>query len=188
MDATKNESKSLLIEFTKEVEGIPQLITDALIKNANNEDEKNIITSLTPTLKNQFLEISNSIKGFKDKLSFQETSDVEQLLKASAAGEVTKSLKLALPSIGSLFGKLGIQEIIFAIKKLIRAIFGEKLPKWLDTVLNVIDEILNMLFGGDSPKVKNLLSMAEQNFLKEITLVTKLNQINFQGNKNDDVE
>lgn len=185
---TKNESKSLLIEFTKELEIIPQLLVDALIKNANDEDEKNIINSLKPTLKNQFLELSNYIKSFNDKLPLQGTSDVEQLLKSSAAIDVTKSLKLALPSIGSLFGKLGIQEIIFAIKKIIRAIFGEKLPKWLDTILNIIDEIINMLFGGDSAKAKNMLSMGEQNFLKEITLVAKLNQINFQGNSNDDIE
>jgi hypothetical protein len=185
---TKIESKSLLIAFTKELENIPQLIVEALIKNANDEDEKNIIKSLTSTLKNQFLELSNSIKTYNDKLPLQASSDVEQLLKSSAAIDVTQSLKLALPSIGSLIGKLGIQEIVFAIKKIVRAIFGDRIPRWLDTVLNVIDEILNMLFGGDSAKVKNILSMAEQNFLKEITLVAKLNQINFQGINPDDLE
>ena len=185
---TKNENKSLLSEFSKELETVSDLLVAALNNNAQDEDEKNIINSLAPTLKNQFLELSSSIQSFTQKLTKQGSADVEQLLKSSAALDLTKSLKLALPSIGSLFGKLGIQEIIFAIKKIIRAIFGDKLPKWLDSVLNIIDEIINTLFGGDSPKVKNILSMAEQNFLKEITLVAKLNQVNFQRHDGEDDE
>lgn len=182
---TKKEGKNLLKNFTKEIEALPGLLIEALIKNAGDEDEKHIINSLSETLKSQFAELSNSISDLTRKSTKQESVEIEQLLKSSAALDVTKSFKLALPSIGSLFGKLGLQEIIFAIKKIIRALF-KKLPKWLDTVLNIIDEIINLLLGGSSSKTKNILSMAEQNFLKEITLVDKLNQINFGQDQEDD--
>ena len=182
----KKENKSLLNEFTKELEIIPGTLIKALIENADDEDEKHIINSISPTLKKQFGELSNSINDLASKSTKQESAEMEQLLISSAALDVTKSLKLGLPSIGSLFGKLGLQEIIFAIKKIIRALFGKKLPPWLDTVLNIIDEIINMLLGGSSSKTKNILSMAEQNFIKEITLVAKLNQINFQQDNDDD--
>ncbi len=183
---TKKENKSLLNEFTKELKIIPEILITALIKNADDEDEKHIINSISTTLKKQFGELSNSIHALALKSTKQESAEMEQLLISSAALDVTQSLKLGLPSIGSLFGKLGLQEIIFAIKKIIRALFGKKLPPWLDTVLNIIDEIINMLFGGNSAKTKNILSMAEQNFIKEITLVAKLNQINFQQDNDDD--
>ncbi|MES2650451.1 MAG: hypothetical protein V4663_01860 [Bacteroidota bacterium] len=185
---TKNENKSLLNEFTKELENVSDLLIVALNNNSNDEDEKNIINSIAPTLKTQFLELSNSIQSFNKRLTKQGSADVEQLLKSSAALDITKSFKMALPSIGSLFGKLGLQEIILAIKKIIIAIFGDKLPPWLHNVLNIIDEIINTLIGGDSPKTKNILSMAEQNFLKEITLVAKLNQVSFQKNNDEDDE
>lgn len=181
---TKNQPQSLLSDFLKELENLPAQLTDALAKNSNDEDEKNIISSLAPTLKNQFQEIANSLNELNQKATRQGLANAEQLLKSSSALNVTKSLKLALPSIGSLFGKLGLQEIIFAIKKIIRGIFaalGKELPKWLDVVLNIIDEIINMLFGGDSPKTKSILSLAEQNFLREITLVEKLNKVSFSN-------
>ena len=186
---TKNQNLngSLLDEFLKELVNIPVLMTEALLKNSSDEDEKNIITSLAPTLKIQFQELSNSIQDLASKSSKQGVAEMNQILKSSAAMDITKSFKMALPSIGSLFGKFGIQEIIFAIKKIIRALFGDKIPKWLDTILNIIDEILNMLKGGDSPKTKNMLSMAEQNFLREITLVEKLNKVRFSS-ENDEEE
>jgi len=184
---TKNQPQSLLNDFLKELETIPVQLTDALLNNATDEDEKNIISSLAPTLKIQFQEISNSITESSKKFTRQEIANTEQFLKTSAASSITKSFKLALPSIGSLFGKLGLQEIIFAIKKIIRALF-RNMPAWLNTLLDIIDEIINMLFGKDSSKTKNMLSMAEQNFLKEITLVARLNKIDFSNEINDEEE
>jgi hypothetical protein len=177
---TKNQPQSLLNDFLKELETIPSQLTDALLNNASDEDEKNIINSLSPTLKIQFQEISNSINESSKKFTRLDIANTEQFLKNSAALSITKSFKLALPSIGSLFGKLGLQEIIFAIKKIIRALF-KKMPDWLNILLDIIDEIINMLFGKDSSKTKNMLSMAEQNFLKEITLVARLNKIDFSN-------
>lgn len=184
---TKNQPQSLLHEFLKELETIPTQLTDALLNNATDEDEKNIINSVAPALKVQFQEISNSINESSKKFTRQDISNTEQFLKTSAALSITKSFKMALPSIGSLFGKLGLQEIIFAIKKIIRALF-KKMPDWLNTLLDIIDEIINMLFGKDSAKTKNILSMAEQNFLKEITLVARLNKIEFSNELNEEDE
>lgn len=182
----QNINSSLLDEFLKELINIPILLTEALLKNSNDEDEKNIIIALTPTLKTQFQELSNSIQDLASKSSKQGVAEMNQILKSSAAMEVIKSFKMALPSIGSLFGKFGIQEIVFAIKKIIRALFGDKIPKWLDTILIVIDEIFNSLKAGDSLKIKNMLSMAEQNFLKEITLVEKLNKVRFSNSVDEE--
>jgi hypothetical protein len=187
----KNQNPSLLTEFLKELEKVPTHLTEALLNNSKDEDEKNVINSLSSTLNAQFLEISNSINQASLKSTKQGILEAEQVLKSSAALNVTKSLKLALPSIGSLFGKFGIQEIVMAIKKIIDAIFealNKEKPKWLGAIENIIDEIINMLLGGDSSKVKNMLSLAEQNFIKEVTLVEKLNKVRFSNSDEDEDE
>lgn len=187
----ETKTQTLLQDFLKELEKIPNQLVEALLNNSNDEDEKNIINSLMPTLNAQFLEISNSINFSSQRATKQGLAEAEQVIKTSAALNVAKSLKLALPSIGSLFGKFGIQEIIMAIKKIIDAIFealNKEKPKWLAAILNIIDEIINMLLGGDSSKTKNMLSMAEQNFIKEVTLVEKLNQVRFSNASPEDEE
>ena len=65
------------------------------------------------------------------------------------------------------------------IKKVIRwvieLIFGS-LPEWLDKLLEIIDEILNEIFGAESPRLANALSMKEQNYLSELAKFAVLNR------------
>jgi hypothetical protein len=139
------------------------------MKASDDEDEKSIINSFLPTLSNQFKELSLHIQDISTKAPLQNHVEVERFLKVSSAVSLANNFKLSLPSIGSLIGKLGIAGIIHEIKKLIEAIielFG-KIPKWLEKLFLIIDEIINDLLGGDSTKTKNMLSDAEQNFLKE---------------------
>jgi hypothetical protein len=163
------KTKALLQEFLEIFEQIPSDITSALLKVTDDEDEKNIINSFVPTLNNQFKELSLHIQERSVKSTLQNNSEVEKFLKISSGVSLAKSLKTALPSIGSIIGKLGIAGIVHEIKKLITAIldlFGIK-PKWLEPLFLIIDEIFNDIFGGTSQKMKNLLSQAEQNFLAE---------------------
>ena len=178
----KNQIKTLLQEFLQNFEQIPKDIVEALVKVTADEDEKNIINSLAPALNNQFRELSANISDLSIRASKQNVYDVEQVIKISSGIHLAKSLKLALPSIGSLIGKLGINEIIMAFKKIVRKIFellGKEIPKWLDAILLIIDEIIKMFFGGSSLKMINLFSHAEQNFLSELTHLSKLERATY---------
>lgn len=174
----KNQStETILTLFLKKIENLPIEITDNLLKYSNDEDEKNIINTYAPTLKNQFKELSFFINEQSLKASSQGNADVEQFLKIASPNQMMSNLKIALPSIGSVVGKLGIDGIVKEIKKIIKEIlglFGINLPKWIDGLLTLIDEILNMLFGGGSAKMRIAMSQIEQNYLAELTQLAKL--------------
>jgi hypothetical protein len=174
---TKKQNQSLLQEFLRTIEQIPSDIVTELLKVTSDEDEKNIINAFAPTLNNQFKEVSLYLNELSAKATKQKLSEVEKFLKISSSVSLAKNLKIALPSIGSIVGKLGIDGIIKEIKKIIMAIFdilGIKLPKWVITLINLIDEIIADLFGGGSIKLKSALSQAEQNYLAELTQLAKL--------------
>ncbi len=188
--AENDQKNPILAEFVKLLEKIPSDITNALIKQSDDEDEKNIIKSFVPILDSQFKEVSSYILMKSSKSSLQNRAEVETFLRISSGVNVAKNLKLALPSIGSLIGKLGIVEIVQTIKKIICKIieiFGNK-PGWLEALFLIIDEIINTLFGKDSIKVKNILSQAEQNFLSERRHLKLLEKAGDDNKGSDDDE
>ena len=102
---------------------------------------------------------------------------MERLLKMTSGPTLVKSLKGALPSIGSVVGKMGIGGIITEIKKIIDFILQyllPDLPNWIHQLILLIDEIINDILSGGIIKIKNALSQAEQNFLAELTGLARL--------------
>lgn len=77
-----------------------------------------------------------------------------------------------------------LNEIMLTLKKIIRKIFDlffGGMPKWLDAILVIIDELLNLLktlFGGQSglkmSEVADQASREEVNFLREMTALAEL--------------
>lgn len=66
---------------------------------------------------------------------------------------------------------------------------GTSLPKWLDGLLNIIDEIFDAIFSAGSAKMASTLSVQEQNYLSELTQLAKLqqaNQFKYQDDEDED--
>jgi hypothetical protein len=169
--------KPLLSSFLENLETVPKELIEALLHVSCDEDEKNVIHAITPAFVNQFKELSNFISEQACKCSKQSAANVEQFLKISSAKMLLEDLKIALPSIGSIVGKLGIDGIIKEIKKVIKEIlklFGVSLPDWIDTLVNLIDEIIATIFGVTSAKLRITLSQIEQHYLAELTQLAKL--------------
>lgn len=170
--ADVKQSKTLLQDFIDSLEQIPNDLLNAARKASTNEDEKAVISAFAPSFTNQFKELSAHLAEVSAGASPQKLADAEKLLKMSSGVPMAQNLKLALPSIGSIFGKLGIDGIIKEIKKIIKfllEIFHINLPDWVDQLSIIIDEILNDILGGDSIKMKTALSQSEQNYLAELT-------------------
>lgn len=183
METTK-PNNNLLTEFLSRFEQVPADIITAMTNSSSDADEKNILNSLLPSLSSQFKELSSSITELTGKADKQSMEEVQQTLRISSGLPLMNSLKGSLPSIGSLIGKLGINEIVKAIKKIIRKIFellGKELPKWLDAILLIIDEIFNMIFGGDSQKTANAFADAELNFLRQMTQLSHLENATYRA-------
>ena len=181
--------ESLLSDFLKKLEGLPVEITDNLLKNSSDKDEKNVIDTFAPVFKTQFRELAIFIGQQSLKASSQASEDVEQFLKIASPVQMMDKMKISMPSIGSIVGKLGIDGIIKEIKKIIKellGLFGITLPKWIDGILTLIDEILNILFGGGSTKLRIAFSQLEQHHLAEQTQLAKLKKATRDLNGDED--
>lgn len=173
------QNKSLLQEFSELLEQIPNDFLKAALKNSEDEDHKAIINSFAPTLTNQFKELSLHLNEISSIAPKQKLVEAEKLLKMTSGIPLVQNLKLALPSIGSIIGKLGIAGIIEEIKKIIKfllKLLHINLPGWVDELLILIDQIIHHIMGGSSIKVMTALSQKEQNYLAELTHFAKLQQ------------
>ena len=176
-DLKDNYNSKRLKDFTESLKSVPTQICEAQLKVSNDEDEKSVITTYQIILKEQFENISSEIEQVSLNASKQNLAEVDKLLKISSGNTIINNIKGILPNIGSLIGKLGIDEIVKAIKKIIRKIFellNKTIPTWLDAILVVIDEFFEMLFGGESASDRMFLSQNEQNFLAELTNLENL--------------
>ena len=183
------KTESLLEQFLIGFQELAKEITEKSIKQANDEDEKTVIQAFSPSVINQVSELNNYIREAANRSSKQQISEIEQVLKVTSGVSLTKNAKGILPSIGSIIGKLGLSRIIKEIKKIIRAIFealGIKIPKWLDALFNIIDELFDSIFSAGSSKLATILSIQEQNYLAELTQLAKLQQANQYRNQEDE--
>ncbi|HMR42351.1 MAG TPA: hypothetical protein PKC40_00890 [Saprospiraceae bacterium] len=173
----KNLEQSLFREFLQNFEKIPSEIVDALLRVTTDEDEKSVINAFAPTLVEQFKELSVYLNDASTRTTRQGVAEVEKFLKVSSGVTLTNNFRTALPSIGSVVGKLGLSAIIQEIKKIIKFIFQilkKEPPAWLDSLLLIINQIINHLLSGGIIKTKNALSQGEQNYLAELTAHAKL--------------
>jgi hypothetical protein len=174
---SKIEGKSLLNDFLTSIIQMPVDLVNAALDAAQDDDEKNIINAFAPVVTNQFKEISTQLREISLKASTQRKSEAENFLKLSSANTLVAGMKLALPSISSLIGKLGIDGIIKEIKKIIKElsdIFNWNIGEKIWRIINLIDEIIANILSGGLLKFKNALSQTEQNYLSELTQLAKL--------------
>ena len=192
MPTETKKSENVLEQFLSEFETLVSGITEHALKNAEDEDEKAVIQSFAPSLNNQIFELNQFIRESAKKSSKQQERDVIEVLKISSGVSLAKNAKGMFPSIGSLVGKLGIDRIIKEIKKIIYAILdmiGIKLPKWLDKIINLIDEIIAFILSGGSSKMMTTFSIQEQNYLNELMQLAKLEQAHqFKFQEDEDEE
>jgi len=187
----ETSNKSLLSDFLTKFEKIPNDILESLHKVTEDADERNVINSFAPAFTNQFRELSAFIGEESKRATKQGLAEAEKFLRISSGSMLADNLKISLPSIGSLVGKLGISGIIQEIKKIVMAIldvFNINLPSWLNKLINLIDEILNHILGAGSSKTKAELGRQEAQYLTELRLVANLDKATSSKFNNDEEE
>lgn len=166
-------------------------LTDSLVAKAEDEDEKAVIREGAGPVPAQIKEIGAYVSARSTKASRQQISEAEMALKISNPSALFKSGKGLFGSIGSILGNLGLGRILQEIKKIIRLIFdafGWKVPKWLDVILLIIDQLANLILGTKSPKMASLLSEAEVNYLNELEATVRLQNAVSRGTEVDQDE
>lgn len=190
--ATSKETKTLISQFAENLIKIPDDIINGALKAMDDEDGKMVINAYSKSLKNQFVSIANLIQEQEKKISKETIRGAEELLTVTSGVALTQEVKSLAGNLGSNIAKIGLVGIIQMIKKIIKWLIKHifpNLPPWINELIDLIDEILNEFFGIGSPKLANVLSQKEQNYLSELTKLAILNREErylFEASDDDD--
>lgn len=167
--------------FMSEFQELLNLIPREAEAGADDADVQTVIKSFAQVVRNQSETLSDYLVGTYDRASKQQKLDVDQVLLMTSGEELATNGKAMLPSIGSIAGKLGLSRVVKEIKKIVRLVIdalGIALPRWMDGLLNLMDEILDAILSAGSAKLATTLSIQEQNYLAELTHLARLQQAN----------
>jgi len=180
-DKADTAPTDLLSKFLGDLAQLPKIMVDGMLKQADSEDEKEVIRALGGTLNSQFSELTVYIRERAGKLSVQQKQESEQVLRLSSAGSLIANGSSLAANLTSQVAKIGLVGIVMEIKKIIRMLleaFGIKIPKWLEVLFLLIDEIVKLFFSTGSPSLASILSRMEQDYLAELTQVSRLQREN----------
>lgn len=94
-------------------------------------------------------------------------------------------------NLSSQKAKIAISDIIALIKKIIRALFeilNIRKPRWLEPLLELIDEIVNFLVSIGVLKLAHTLSRRHQDYMAELTQMKRLQRATTSGNHDEEEE
>lgn len=175
----KKEANSLINQFAENLIAIPGLIIEGALNAMEDEGGKVVIEAYSKSFKNQFLNIANLIKEQQSKVSKETLRGAEELLMVTSGVDLTKEVKAVTANLNSNIAKIGLVGIIQMIKKIIKWLIQhifKKLPRWINSLIDLIDEILNEFFGIGNPTLANILSQKEQNYSSELAKLAVLDR------------
>jgi len=190
--AKANNKVTKLHEFLEKMETVPTEITKALLKFSKDANEKAIISAFAATLETQFKEMSKFIRYNAQQAPSTAIQDIEQLLNMSGIIQLIDNMNALLGMLDTIAGRLGVDGAVKEMKKVLKAIVGilfqgNPLP-YFDELLTLMDEILNNMLSGESPKLKTLLSHCEVQYLNETTQLAKLRYASTRQTDDDNEE
>lgn len=166
----KDTKKTQLEQFADEFSRLPNLIIQG-IQNANNDaDFKKNANGFLEPFQEQFSSLSNYLIDASKNSSNENLNSANRLVQMGAGNKMIATAKLITKNLKSVFSKLALSDIIREIKKLIFFLLDLfNAPKWVYTIILLIDQILNALLGWDLPETMDeVLSKREVNFYREI--------------------
>jgi hypothetical protein len=177
--ATSENNASLILQFAENLKEIPNDLINGILASMEDEDGKKIVAAYSATLMNQFHAISKVIQEAEPGLSRETKRQTEELLKITSGVQLTNEVKNLCDRVNTPVMKIGLAGIIQMVKKIIKWVVENILktpPKWLNKLIDLIDEIINEVLGIGSPKLATVLSIKEQNYLSELTRLAILNR------------
>ncbi len=158
---------------------------------AADDDQRLVIQSTAESFVAQTRKLTDFIRGSAVKLSVSQQQELAQFLSVQDGNAIIeRSLRVSAQILSANRSSLRISflswldEVVYTIKKIIMEILHlilREYPKWIDTILAIIDELLKLLksllgevFGIRSSEVADEGSRGEINFLREITALAGL--------------
>jgi hypothetical protein len=166
-------------------------VSKGILAQSTDADEKELIAAYAKPLDEQVVQLSNYIRQATRGASRQIIEEIGTVLRLSAADALTESGMRVAQNLSSQKAKIAITDIIELIKKIIRAlfdIFNIPKPKWLEPLLDLIDEIIKFLVSIGVLRLAHALSKRHQDYMAELTQMKRLQRASMSTNQNEDDE
>jgi hypothetical protein len=163
-------------------------LTNGARTTLGNGDGIVIADALSTALQSQVIELNGFITTQFNSMSTRTQADVFQVLKMSSGGTL---LQAAIPATQAPLTPgvaFGLSDIVHLIKKILFKILdllGVQLSHFLLALIELLDELINALFGSVFRELRAPLSVAQQGFLGEVLKLRQLeafeeSRINFE--------
>jgi hypothetical protein len=137
-------------EFVRAYANFTRTLVDRINETNDDPDTVATVRILGPVAVEQAAQLSRAAEEMYEQLAPDEREIVERQLRLTAAMTLVRGMNESVAKAGanSKVSLALIAVIVEAIKKIIRLIFkllGKPIPKWLDILLEIIDNILRIL-------------------------------------------
>jgi hypothetical protein len=180
-----------LSSFLASVDRFTETISGQAMAAAGDGEERLLIQSTGESFVAQTRRLTDYIREIAPGSAAVQGRELDQFLRIQDGDAlVERALKVSAQTLsagggGVTMGFLSwLNEIMLTLKKILRKIFDlffGGMPNWLDAILTIIDELLNLLktllggrFGLKMSEVADQASREEVNFLREMTALADL--------------
>lgn len=187
---SQNPLESLDKFLARFVDLTSQLST-GMLAQSSDADDKELIASYAEPLREQVSQLSDYIRQAAKGASRQVIEEIGTVLRLTAADALTEGGMRIAQNLSSQKAKIAISDIIALIKKIIRALFeilNIRKPRWLEPLLELIDEIVNFLVSIGVLKLAHTLSRRHQDYMAELTQMKRLQRATTSGNHDEEEE
>jgi hypothetical protein len=170
---------SIFQQLLSSLDAAPKQITDAMIRQTTDEDQKNVINACGDALREQVQGLTSHLRDGWSRLGPQGQAEVSRVIGMSGSTALFAGLDALAKNLNSTTAKIATSGFIKELKKLIILLFWlifHTIPKWLIILLVLIDEILDRQLSVGNPALGNTLSRQHQDYLHEQILMARLNR------------
>ncbi|HWD27856.1 MAG TPA: hypothetical protein VG387_11870 [Rhizomicrobium sp.] len=167
------------------------LTSKALLEQATSPDDKVVIEAYSLPLNQQVARLAAFVRDAVATASAPTQAGVSNLLHLFAATQLVESGRALTANLSAMTARIALSDIVALIKKIINAIFNDffgGVTKWLTSLEEIIDEIINFLLSAGILKLANTLSIRHQNYMAELTQLENLMHARAWRNGGEDDE
>jgi hypothetical protein len=170
---------SIFQQLLSSLDAAPKQITDAMIRQTTDEDQKSVINACGDALREQVQGLTSHLRDGWSRLGPQGQAEVSRVIAMSGSTALFAGLDSLAKNLNSTTAKIATSGFIKELKKLIILLFWlifHTIPKWLIILLVLIDEILDRQLSVGNPALGSTLSRQHQDYLHEQILMARLNR------------
>lgn len=156
--------------FISSLDELVTVVTDELVTQADDESLQ-VLEPQLEAIEQQFSRLTGKLGQAYQRAREGQVIEANQFLADSAGVPIIRSATTIASDLSTDTSRIAASDIVSLIKKIIEElldILGIDLPDWFQKIIDLIDELLQELFGiGRSQRLADKLSKRHANFMRE---------------------